>query len=474
MKPEAPTKDGGYYLNSYLKQANQRLGKLGKRGKRAKLKKSGNNLAVQFSFDGEQQQKGINLRLTKKNLVEGEKIAAMITNQLVVNQFTWQWFNSLIGKNSKSVLDSNLDCIQLITDYKTHFFKENKSLKSLENSWSNSSSKIEQILATKKESLSNKIIREIIDSTENNTVTRRLTLNGLLNFLAYVGTSEYDPLIDRYKKNNKPKQKIKNIPSDIQIMSIYNEGFKIPTTGTPKYRYRCQQWQFLYSLLAVYGLRVHEAWNIANWDTEVVFDKGDWIVFDDNENEISVQNQGELQIIPAILNPKNDKHILCIKHDTKTGYRMVIPISPSDRNWIQEFDLLQPMNLPDLKNPLRRTGKKKASYQCTNDTGRWFRTRKYGFSPHCLRYAYNHRAHNLGFNPKDIANSLGHTLTTNQTIYLRNESFYEKYKTLVLAVEKEQLRKNTTEQIEFENKRLREENERLKTLLKMHQAITEN
>ena len=63
----------------------------------------------------------------------------------------------------------------------------------------------------------------------------------------------------------------------IYSFHIYNTGFEINPRCRKDYRYRYVQWQFLYSLLATYGLRVHEAWNIKNWDEPVTLKNGEWI-----------------------------------------------------------------------------------------------------------------------------------------------------------------------------------------------------
>ncbi len=48
--------------------------------------------------------------------------------------------------------------------------------------------------------------------------------------------------------------------------------------------------------------------------------------------------------------------------------------------------------------------------------------KKYGFTPHALRHAYNIRGHKLGINQKMLADSLGHSLQMNESTYRRHES----------------------------------------------------
>lgn len=122
--------DGSFQLSKVLEQTNDRLGKLGKHGKRAKLKQSKNSIVLQFSFEGKQHQKGINCSFTKGGIIEAEKIAGLVTSQLSASSFTWEWFNNLIGKKVNTE-ETKPTCKQLISQYKTHWFQENKKLKKL-------------------------------------------------------------------------------------------------------------------------------------------------------------------------------------------------------------------------------------------------------------------------------------------------------------------------------------------------------
>ena len=220
-------------------------------------------------------------------------------------------------------------------------------------------------------------------------------------------------------------------------------------------------------MLATYGLRIHEAWNIANWDKPVTLKNGDWIVVEMSEDEeISTQNDREDLIIPAVLDPENKDYILCIKHDTKTGYRMAMPLSPEGHDWIEEFKLLQPLNLPDIEKPLGKTGKKNGSLSCTNKATGWLKRHNYGFTPHDLRHACNHRGHRAGLNVDALAQSLGHSFKVNITTYRDSKSEKVKLQDLKLSISKEQ---NKRSEIEF----LKEENQALKSQLEAAQKEIE-
>jgi integrase len=395
---EQLSNDGGYHIKRLVDEANGRLDQIGRRGKRAKIVAKKTSLSLQFSFnDGNgNPQKNVGLGAipnSPKGIEEAERVASMVTNQLAANIFTWDWFNALIGKDTSEKIKV-LTGKEILEEYKKHYFKQRKDNKSPETSWYSSCRHIEKVLADLDKPLSLLLIRQIVDLTENNSVTRTQTLNGLVGLLKYFDITDYKEVIKDYKANNKPKPGKRNVPSDARIIEVYETKFTSSTRCAQGYRYRYPQWQFLYGLLATYGLRIHEAWNIANWDKPVTIKNGDWVTVDINEDEeVSVQrNTGDVTI-SAILDPNNKDHILCIKHNTKTGYRMAAPLSPEGHNWIEEFNLLQPLNLPIVKNPLRRPGVGKGSYSCTSLTCRWFQRHQYNFKPHDLRHAYNHRGH---------------------------------------------------------------------------------
>lgn len=414
-------------------------------------------------------------------ILEAERKAQMVTNQLTANQFSWEWFNNLIGKPT-SEQTKQLTCKEMVEQYKKHYFKQRQSSKTVDDSWYRRCNSIEKILGNENKYLSLSLVRQIVESKDNNSNARTKVINGLVEFLKYFNNTDFKEVIKQYKENNNPKPKKRNVPSDKRIIEVYKNGF-IPSPHVKKCRYRYPQWQFLYGLLATYGLRIHEAWNIANWDKPVTLKNGDWITVDadNNEDKESRQYNGEDVTVPAILDPNNTEFFLCIKNTTKTGYRVAVPLSPEGCNWIEEFNLIQPLNLPDIKNPLKRYAKSKSSLPVTTATCKWFSQKKYGFKPHDLRHAYNHRGHLLGLNPKALADSLGHTIQMNSTGYLRHMSDSVKLKGMKDTIKKEQNKRSKMELLEDKIESLEaqleaknSEIEVLRTKLQMYEAIKES
>ncbi len=368
----------------------------------------------------------------------------------------------------------------MLEQYKAHYFKQQKGNKYPDSNWRNHYTHIEAVLNQYSTSFVDlKIVREIIEKTANNSPNRTKHLNGLVNLFKYFGNTEFKEIIKQYKTQNNPKSLKKYIPHDREIMTIYNLGFKPDIRWNKRFLHKNFQWQFLYSLLAIYGLRVHEAWNIKNWDKPVILKNGDWVIVPDDDIKDTddesekgkyyyKQWQGESVTVPAILDPNNKHYLLCIGHETKTGYRMAFPISPLGHDWIQEFNLLQPLNLPDMLNPLKKRGN---TIPCSNNTAHWFKRKKYGFTPHALRHAYNIRGHKLGINQKILADSLGHGLRMNGSTYLKNEGDLSKLQGLMQAITEDKVKRSEIEILKAEIEHLKVENGKLRTKLAMYEAI---
>jgi integrase len=468
---QLPT-DGSYQIRWLLKEANKELKENGRHGKTCTLVAKIDNLSYQFNF-GKQQNRGSGYKLNKQGILDAKRIATIISNQLAANQFSWEWFDGLLGKKVET--EKVKTCHEMITEFKAHWFRENKSLKNPESSWYGRFKYLDKVLIDNQDGLNEKNIKATISETDNNTSIRASTLQALNLFLQYHRIKEFDELINGYQARNNPKPKAKHIPSDKEIKHVFDTGFNLDSIRQDKWKHRAEQWQFLYGLLAVYGLRIHEAWHIANWDKPVVLRKGDWVAvsFDvDAEEDKLEQYFDEECTIPAILDPANTSKVLCIKHGTKTGYRMAIPISPLGSDWLKEFELISEFNLPDVKNALKHH--KLSSASCTQRTCERFKRCNYGFTPHALRHAYNHRCHQLGINPTVIARSMGHSLQMNQTTYLNSMSQSRELEMIKDEIEKDKVKRDRINELEDEVKALKRENERLRTELKMYEALKQD
>ena len=237
--------DGGWHWDRLVTETNERLHKLGKHGKRAKIKpvrKPGKPLIAQFSVAGQGQKNiGLGLNLSKENLIKAEEYCTHITYRLMDGTFTMDWIYALIGKEHKTSnkqKEKVLTCKEMLEQYKVHYLKERKDEKSPKGSWITSYRHIEKVLIKHEKPIDSNIIREIIESTDNNTLSRKRHLNGLINLLKYFGNEDYKKIIKQYKANNKPKPKPKHIPDDREILTVYDFGFEIHPKCPKIKRYR--------------------------------------------------------------------------------------------------------------------------------------------------------------------------------------------------------------------------------------------
>ena len=237
--------DGGWQWDRLIQETNDRLSKIGKHGKRAKIKVTpmpGKPISAQFSLLGQGQKSyGLDLPLNKNNLVKAEEYCQLITTQLVAGTFTEDWFYSLIGKDNKTSekqQEKVLTCREMLEQYKAHYFKQHKNDKNPKHTWGNTYVYIEKILSQYDKPINLKIVREVIEKTENNSTSRTRHLNGVANLLKYFGVIEFKSIIKRYKAENNPKPQKKYIPDDDEIMTIYNLGFEVQPRCPYRYRYR--------------------------------------------------------------------------------------------------------------------------------------------------------------------------------------------------------------------------------------------
>ncbi|MGL5874025.1 MAG: hypothetical protein ACRC2R_16925 [Xenococcaceae cyanobacterium] len=461
--------DGSFYLTQTLDEVNMRLKKDGRHGKTCQLKRSGHSITLQFNFQG-QKERGCGCKFTAKGIERAEQIAKLVTTQLIADNFSFDWYDRLLKKNKKIEKIENLSFTKELEEYKKNWFKEKQKIKYPQRQWRLNHHWLEKVAQENDNPFDENTIKKIVDLTIPDSPSRRNALNTLYNFCDYFDKEQYFKLIEKLKKKNNPVKIDRYKPDDREIEFIFHHGFEPSKRTRKQFHYRLNQWQFLYSLLAIYGLRIHEAWNIANWDKPVTIKNKEWIVVDslDEGSEIEVQRQERNLIVPAILDPSNQEKLLCIKHNTKTGYRIAMPLSPQGKNWIEEFGIIQPMNLPDIPRPLALQGDNYGSFNCTADTCGWFLRRKYGFTPHALRHAYNHRGHYLGYVPMLLAQSLGHKLNTN-SLYTQNISDIRKLEGFKEAIAEQSKKQNRLEELEIENIQLKAKIELLEAKLALIQ-----
>ncbi len=279
--------------------------------------------------------------------------------------------------------------------------------------------------------LTQESIENVLNSLANDHAKRSSlkTLKVLKNTL---GLTSYN--LDNFKVN-KPQSQVRDIPSDEDVVKFF-QNFNHYSVNRKKTIKRhlvdsWKLWQWVYGMLAAYGLRPRELFvnPDINW----------WLSSDNTDNTWKVAPE------------------------TKTGYREVVPLHP---NWIELFDLKN----PDLLKLLINQTEGKTSFKEINiirvNCSSWFRRVGVPFTPYDLRHAWAIRAHIMGVPIKAAADNLGHSVEIHTEIYQKWFSLDNRKKVINSVVNKQ----DDIEVLKEENARLKAEIELLKAALARKQV----
>ena len=345
---------------------------------------------------------------------------------------TFQWTPELLGKQAQKIaLPEQEQPAKLISElieeyekeyWKTHDKNSRQGKRNWEESYLQYLKKLSQDVP-----LSNVTLGEALTKTNPNTASRRLLvwqLRKFCDFCNFDGTK----IIDSYATKI-PKRKARNVPNDDEIIANFQKiGEPLPLKAS-KTDTQPEQWQWVYGMLATYGLRPHELFAID---------------------------------LKAFTDSSNIYHLVTLKPEltegTKTGERKC-GIPPLHPEWVELFDLKNvkmPLFTSQIKNRHGTISKK-------------FLKHKLRFTPYDLRHAYAIRGHRLRIPIRTMADYMGHTVQEHTVTYqshMSKNTNIEIYKEVVL--EKQAV---TKEDLKAENKLLKAENAALKTEVESLRAL---
>ena len=353
---------------------------------------------------------------------------------LMTKQF--QWTPELLGKQGQklnSVCDkSAVKTIgELIEDYQQEFWKTHEKnrqgIKTWESHYLRHLKKLPQDVA-----LTEDAMEEALKNTKPSTNSRFYLVWQLKKFCDFC---EFDgnKIIDSYA-TPLPQPTLRKIPSDEEIIKGFSTIGVDLSSHAGKDATLPQQWQWLYGMLATYGLRPHELFAV------------DLQAFTDANNKFHL----------VYLNPS-------LTGGTKTGER-TCGIPPLYPHWVELFDLKN-IKLPSSGGSLSN---KTALIHIK------FRNIGIGFKPYDLRHAFAIRGHRLQVPIKTMADYMGHTVQEHTKTYQRwmnEDTNLQIYREVVIhrhGTTKEALKERIKE-LEAENLALKAENESLKGILIQNQ-----
>ncbi len=347
------------------------------KGSKLKIEKRGGKLNIRGSLPSKEnkniqkvQRISLGIDADTDGLEEAKKKLQLINLQLELNQFEWRnWITSSIQENNKTYEFF----IKEISEFEKNFFKEyrNEYLNSARKSTWNSSYKpyIKRMINIYKKN-DNKDINNIFLSTlksyQEGSRSRKqcgTSLNVFADFLKLSLPSEWKSLSRGYGIK---KASFRDLPDDNLIEELWRN---IPN----------KSWQYVFGLMATYGLRNHEVFFC---DLSALKNNGDKI----------------LRVLPT----------------TKTGEHQVWPFHPK---WVDLFQLSSlgndPSLLPKINRDLGHTTLQNIGKRITDQFKRYCIKIK----PYDLRHAWAVRTIFYDLPDTVAARMMGHSVSLHNQTY---------------------------------------------------------
>jgi len=347
------------------------------KGSKLKIEKRGGKLNIRGSLPSKenkniQKVQRISLGIDANNygLEEAEKKLQLINLQLELDQFEWRnWITSSFQEGNKKYELF----IKEISEFEKKFFKgyRNDHLNSARKSTWNSSYKpyIKRIISIYKKN-DNKDINQIFLSTlksyKEGSRSRKQCGTSLKVFADFLGLSLASEWKSLSKGYGMKKASFRNLPDDDLIEELWKN---IPN----------KEWQYVFGLMATYGLRNHEVFFC---DLSPLKDSGDKII----------------RILPT----------------TKTGEHQVWPFHPK---WVDLFELSSlgndPTLLPKINRDLRKTTLQNIGKRITDQFNRY----SLNIRPYDLRHAWAVRTIFYDLPDTVAARMMGHSVSLHTQTY---------------------------------------------------------
>lgn len=356
--------------------------------------KSGYALSLQFTSPEGRKNIGCGVKWNAEGIALAEQYARKVGNKLLHKEFTTEWYNREILKEVEPTepVKKAKTIGELIADFKAHFDATHQpGQRSVNTQERNYNIYLKRF--NPDTTLSQDEIKRVIESTKSNSANRARCLMVIKSFIKFVGElPKYADVLETYKGSCKYERKERKIPKDEAIEVAFATKF-IPNKRCKKDNLDSYpQWQWVFGIMATYGLRDHEVWTIENLFEPTEF-KG--------------------QTIPALNDPSNTQNLIIV--DGKTGRRLAMPVSPKGKNWVELFD---------LKNPKPKeidiSGYKAGHLAYGNALAQKFDESKIAFTPYDLRHAFNHRCRENGIDTSTAALTMGHSEMMNSSTYKRH------------------------------------------------------
>jgi hypothetical protein len=361
-------------LDKHLQTVNTRL-----KGARLGLKveRRGDTLALRGTLPPRpgsdrtrpyQQRISLKLPANKAALKQAEQEAKVIAAKLIEGTFDWRNYLAQSGP----VLGSD-ELVDKIAAFEQHYITEgqadpDKHPASVQATWNKAYApylRKLQALSDRRTSLSlPEAIVATVKETRANSRSRQVCCTAMDAFAEFLGVELTVDLKTLWGKYGSSRTQMRQLPTDEQIMEWFHH---IPNPA----------WQFVYGVMAAYGLRNHEVFFC------------DYAALQSGDSEAAIE----------------------VLDMTKTGAHDVWPFPPA---WVEEFGL-QEICLPEIDTDLTATTLQRIGQQVTLQ----FRRYDIPFAPYDLRHAWAVRTILLGVPDTVAARMMGHSVAIHNRTYHR-------------------------------------------------------
>ncbi|MEM9905522.1 MAG: site-specific integrase [Cyanobacteria bacterium P01_D01_bin.44] len=374
-------------LDAQLEKINQRLKaaqlglKIERRGEKLSLRGTLPPRPGSARLKPYQQRIPLGLPATKAGLKQIEQAAKVIAAQLIQNTYDWRQY---LGPAAGLKL-SGATLAEQIQQFEAHFFAERGATTqpaSLKTTWEKSYApylrKLQSTVEQHPQFSLPELIYATVQSTTAHSRSRQVCCTALAALAEFLQIELPTDLKSFWGGYGNSQTQVRDLPSDEQIVEVY-EMIKNP------------QWQFVYAMMATYGLRNHE------------------VFFCDSRAD------GVIEVLET----------------TKTGSHDVWPFYPE---WVERFKL-RSLDLPPIKTDLNQTTLQRIGQQVTTQ----FRRYQIPFSPYDLRHAWAVRTILFGIPDTVAARMMGHSVQVHNRTYHRWLTHRDQQAAVQSALSKSQL-----------------------------------
>ena len=341
-----------------------------------------------------QQRLSLNLPASPAGLKQAEQQAKIIALQLLQQSFDWRQYLPL----SQGGLLHQMDLPAQIAAFQAEFFARSHPdpqahhPASRRTTWETAYAPYLRELAELAQSRPALSLSEgiyaAVQATRPNSRSRQICCTALNAFAEFLHLELPTPLKTYWGSYNTSRTQARDLPSDAEIVAAFEQ---IPNPS----------WQFVYGIMATYGLRNHEVF-FCDYSTL-------------RSQVAGAQTEAMIEVLPM----------------TKTGSHSVWPFYPE---WVEQFDLRQP-RLPPLTTDLNQTTLRRIG-QLVNGQ---FRRYQIPFSPYDLRHAWAVRTIHFGLPDTVAARMMGHSVTIHNRTYHRWITHRDQQQAVTTALSRSEL-----------------------------------